>query len=71
MWYVDKKPMLFISHSSEDEAIASSLVTMLRTLGFNKRNLFCSSVPGYDIPEGEDIYDTLVALFARALLYQR
>lgn len=56
--------MFFVSHSSEDEAIASSLVTMLRTLGFNKRHLFCSSVPGYDIPESEDIYDTLVALFA-------
>ena len=58
-----KKPMLFISHSSEDEKIATSLVKMLRTLGFNKRNLFCSSVPGYDIPEGEDIYDTLATKF--------
>ena len=32
---------------------------MLRTIGFNKNNLFCSSFPGYDIPEGEDIYDFL------------
>lgn len=65
----EKKPMLFISHSSEDEAIASSLVTMLRTLGFNKRNLFCSSVPGYDIPEGEDIYDTLATKFMEYDIY--
>ena len=64
-----KKPMLFISHSSADEAIASSLVTMLRTLGFNKRNLFCSSVPGYDIPEGEDIYDTLATKFLEYDIY--
>lgn len=64
-----KKPMLFISHSSEDEAIASSLVTMLRTLGLNKRNLFCSSVPGYDIPEGEDIYDTLATKFMEYDIY--
>lgn len=71
MWYVDKKQMLFISHSTEDGPIASSLVTMLRTLGFNKKYLFCSSVPGYDILEGEDIYGTLVVLFAQALLYQR
>lgn len=42
--------MFFISHSTEDGAIASSLVAMLRTLGFN-----LYSVPGYDIPEGEDI----------------
>ena len=53
-----KQPLLFISHSSADEEIASALVTMLRTLGFNKSNLFCSSVPGYDIAEGEDIYET-------------
>lgn len=64
-----KKPMLFISHSSEDEAIASSLVTMLRTLGFNKKNLFCSSVPGYDIPEGEDIYDALATKFMEYDIY--
>ena len=31
-----KQPLLFISHSSADEEIASALVTMLRTLGFNK-----------------------------------
>lgn len=66
MWYVDKKQMLFISHSTEDGPIASSLVTMLRTLGFNKKYLFCCSVPGYDILEGEDIYGTLVVLFAQA-----
>ena len=64
-----KKPMLFISHSSSDEAIASSLVTMLRTLGFNNKNLFCSSVPGYDIPEGEDIYDTLAVKFQEYDIY--
>ena len=64
-----KKPMLFISHSSADEAIASSLVAMLRTLGFNKKNLFCSSVPGYDIPEGEDIYDALATKFLEYDIY--
>ena len=56
-----KQPLLFISHSSADEVIVTGLVEMLRTIGFNNRNLFCSSVPGYDIPEGEDIYDFLQA----------
>lgn len=65
----EKQPLLFISHSSEDEKIATSLVKMLRTLGFNKKNLFCSSVPGYDIPEGEDIYDTLAAKFVEYDIY--
>ena len=58
-----KKPLLFISHSSANEIIAENLVQLLRTLGFNNRNLFCSSVPGYDIKEGEDIYDTLASKF--------
>ena len=56
-----KKPLLFISHSSANENIATNLVQLLRTLGFNNKNLFCSSVPGYDIKEGEDIYDTLAS----------
>lgn len=60
---VEKKPLLFISHSSANEDIASALVTLLRTIGFHKGNLFCSSVPGYDIPEGNDIYETLKEKF--------
>lgn len=65
----EKQPLLFISHSSEDEKIASALVTLLRTLGFNKNNLFCSSVPGYDIAEGEDIYETLASKFTDYNIY--
>lgn len=64
-----KQPLLFISHSYADEVIASALVTMLRTLGFNKSNLFCSSVPGYDIAEGEDIYETLASKFIDYNIY--
>lgn len=55
----EKQPLLFISHATADEEAVSGLVEMLRTIGFNKKNLFCSSFPGYDIPEGEDIYDYL------------
>lgn len=64
-----KEPLLFISHSSANEDIAESLVQLLRTLGFNNRNLFCSSVPGYDIKEGEDIYDTLASKFQEYDIY--
>lgn len=56
---VVSQPLLFISHASADDEIVAGLVEMLRTIGFNNKNLFCSSVPGYDIPEGEDIYDFL------------
>lgn len=55
----EKRPLLFISHATADEDAVSGLVEMLRTIGFNQKNLFCSSFPGYDIPEGEDIYDYL------------
>ena len=65
----EKQPLLFISHSSYDENIASALVTLMRTLGFNKSNLFCSSVPGYDIAEGEDIYETLFSKFTDYNIY--
>lgn len=58
-----KKPLLFISHSSANENVATNLVQLLRTIGFNNKNLFCSSVLGYDIKEGEDIYDTLASKF--------
>lgn len=64
-----KQPLLFISHSSADEGIASAFVSMLRTLGFNKQNLFCSSMPGYDIAEGEDIYDNLATKFTEYDIY--
>lgn len=60
---VEKTPLLFISHSSENEDIATALVEMLRTIGFTNKNLFCSSVPGFDIKEGEDIYDCLRSKF--------
>lgn len=64
-----KQPLLFISHSSLDEDIVTGLVEMLRTIGFNKNNLFCSSAPGYDIPEGEDIYDFLQAKLSGYTLF--
>ena len=60
---VEKQPLLFISHSSANEKIAEALVDMFRTIGFNTKNMFCSSVNGFDIREGEDIYDTLLSKF--------
>lgn len=56
---VQKTPLLFISHSSKDEIIAEALVSLLRTIGFSNQNLFCSSVPGFDLREGENIYEAL------------
>lgn len=48
---------LFVSHASEDEAIADALADLLR-LGTDlpRRRIFCTSLPGMGIPEGEDNY---------------
>lgn len=64
-----KKPCLFISHSSGDEYFVEHFVALLQTLGFNKNNLFCSSVEGFGIDEGEDIYDSLRSKFQNANIY--
>lgn len=58
-----KKKMLFISHSTYDSEYVAYLVDLLRKLGFDERNLFCSSYPGYGIPLGEDIYSFLKSCF--------
>ena len=66
---IEKPPLLFISHSSRDEDFAESFVTLLRSLGFNKNNLFCSSIDGYGIDEGCDIYETLRSKFQQYNIY--
>ena len=64
-----KRPLLFISHSHEDAGFVDALVELLRTLGFNKTSMFCSSVEGYGVTEGNDIYDTLKNLFRQYDIY--
>ena len=39
------------------------LVELLESIGFDESNLFCSSVDGYGVDLGEDIFDTLKNLF--------
>lgn len=58
-----KSPKIFISHSSQDKEYVSQLVDLLEDLGLRKEQLFCSSVSGYGIPLGKDIYDYLYQQF--------
>ena len=67
--HVRKAPLLFISHSSEDEVLVEALVSMLQKIGFNKTNLFCSTIEGYGIDEGADIYETLRNKFTESKIY--
>ena len=66
---MEKTPMVFISHSSWDKEFAEALVVLLEDLGFDKSNLFCSSVDGYGIGLSEDIFETLRSLFKEHNLF--
>lgn len=58
-----KKPMLFISHASDDVKYVQPLVELFADIGLNNDTMFCSSVPDYHIPMDHDIYDYLKRLF--------
>lgn len=57
----DKK--LFISHASKDAMFVEKIVELLEDIGLTETQVVCSSVPGYGIPLGEDIYDWLARQF--------
>ena len=54
-----KKPRIFISHSTSDKLYIEKIVSLLDDMGLDQTQLFCSSMPGYDIPVGKTIFDYL------------
>lgn len=54
---------IFISHSSKDIKYVEPLVNLLDKIGLTEKEIFCSSMPGYGIPVGENIYDYLAKEF--------
>ena len=60
-----KSPKVCISHAAPDKGYVSKLVELLEDIGLNEQYIFCSSMPGYDIPLGEDIYDYLRQQFQK------
>lgn len=58
-----KESKVFISHSSQDKSYVSDIVDFLEDIGLRSDQLFCSSIPGYNIPLNEDIYDYLKKQF--------
>jgi hypothetical protein len=58
-----KRTKIFISHSSKDQSYVSRIVDFLENIGLRSEQLFCSSVPGYNIPLNEDIFDYLKKQF--------
>lgn len=55
----ERKPRIFISHASKDKAFVGEVVSLLETMGLRENDVFCSSLPGYDVPIGNNIFDYL------------
>lgn len=60
---IGKQAKIFISHSTRDIEFVRPLVDLFEHIGLTAENMFCSSVPGYSIPLGENIYDYLKEQF--------
>lgn len=50
---------IFISHASADKHLVTAFVELLEGIGIRQEQIFCSSLPEYGIPLGEDIYEYL------------
>lgn len=57
------KNKVFISHSSSDVEYVKILINLLEDIGLTEDDIFCSSIPEYGIPLGQDIYDWLSSQF--------
>lgn len=65
----DLPPKIFISHSSRDVEYVGRLVALLDDMGLDQTQVFCSSLPGYGIPVGKDIFDFLREQFREYRLH--
>ena len=65
----EKRPLVFISHRGSQETFVTALLSLLEGCGFTNENLFCSSVPGYNIGLDEDIIETLKKKFLDFNIY--
>lgn len=65
----ERQKILFISHSSHDKSYMEVFVELLNFLGLREENVICTSVDGYGIPLGENIYKWLAEKFQTCDLY--
>ena len=65
-----KKPLIFISHSSKNKDQVAKIADLLRSINLSpRRDIFCSSLPGYGIPNGANIFDFLSERFLNYYLH--
>ncbi len=60
---MQKKPLIFISHSSANKEQVKLLVNLMRAINMQPGDIICSSLPGYDIPIDSNIFDFLRTRF--------
>lgn len=61
----EKKPAkIFISHATKDKPYVKKVVELLDDMGLDQTQIFCSSLPGYDIPIDTNIFDYLKSQFS-------
>ncbi len=65
----DKTNKILISHSSKDRPYMEKLVDLLSVLRLPHGSIICSSVPGFGIPNDEDIYEWLKKQFLTCNLH--
>ena len=58
-----KNPKIFISHASSDKVYVQEIVSLFDDMGLTDEHIFCSSIPGYDIPVGKTIFQYLLEQF--------
>lgn len=61
---IKPKPKVFISHSSSDLEYVMSIVELMEDIGVPEEGIFCSSLPGYNIPLGSGITDYISKQFS-------
>lgn len=60
---ISKPKKIFISHSKNDEKFVTELIRLLRLMGFERDEIFCSSVPGYWIGDGKKFLEEIKTHF--------
>lgn len=65
----NKEKKVFISHASKDKQYVKEIVDLLIKIGLNEKQIFCSSLSGYDIPGGKDIFEFLREQFNKFNLH--
>lgn len=64
-----KKRKLFISHAFNDKESVEKIISLFEFLGLGDSNMVCSSIDGYGIPLGEDIFEYLRNLYIDSELF--